>query len=85
MVVASAASAPPMRSGYGYGAKWTPPMSGSKWARYFTLELVSAMAPCVRPWKPPRKAMTFGRRVTYFASFTAASTASAPEFDRKSP
>ena len=74
-----------MRSGYGNGTKCTPPISGSKCARYFTFELVSAMAPWVRPWKPPRNATTFGRRVTYLASFTAASTASAPEFERKSP
>ena len=74
-----------LRSGYGKGAKCTPPSSGSKWPRYLTPELVSAMAPWVRPWKPPRKAMIPGRRVAYLASLTAASIASAPEFDRKSP
>ena len=51
----------------------------------FSPELVSDMAPCVRPWKPPRKAMIPGRRVAYLASFTAASIASAPELDRKRP
>ena len=60
-------------------------MSGSKWARYFTFELVRAIAPWVRPWKPPRKATTIGRWVAAFASLTAASTASAPEFERNSP
>ena len=35
-------------------------MSGSKWARYFTFELVSDIAAWVRPWKPPRNAMTTG-------------------------
>ena len=63
----------------------TPPMSGSKWARYFTVDEVSAIAPWVRPWKPPRNAITSGRPVATLASFTAASTASAPEFERKRP
>ena len=39
-----------------------------------------AIVRCVRPWKPPWKAMTPGRRVACLASFTAFSTASAPEF-----
>ena len=50
-----------------------------------TPELVSDMVPCVRPWKPPRKATIAGRRVASLASLTAASIASAPEFDRKRP
>ena len=44
-VVARAASGPPIFKGYGYGTCCTPPMSGSKWARYFTVDEVSAIAP----------------------------------------
>ena len=85
MVVARAGSAPPRRSGYGNGAKWTPVSSGSKWARYLTLEEVSAMAPWVRPWKPPRNTTKVRRPVAILASFIVASIASAPEFERNSP
>ncbi len=38
------------------------------------------MVRCVRPWKAPWNAMMPGRRVACLASFTAFSTASAPEF-----
>ena len=47
------------------------------------LELVTEAAPKVRPWKAPRKATRPGRPVTRRASLSAASTASAPEFPKK--
>ena len=43
-------------------------------------ELVTDIAPKVRPWNPPRNAMMPGRPVTRRASLSAASIASEPEF-----
>ena len=42
--------------------------------------MVTLVAPYVRPWKPPRKAMIPGRPVTRRASLSAPSIASDPEF-----
>ncbi len=42
-----------------------------------------AIACAVRPWKLPSKTTRFGRPVTWRASFTAASVASAPELAKK--
>ena len=41
---------------------------------------MTLVAPNVRPWKPPRKAMIPGRPVTRRASLSAPSIASEPEF-----
>ena len=57
--------------------------SGPKPARWRIFELVSESAPMVRPWKPPSKAMIPGRPVWKRASLMAPSTASVPEFVRK--
>ena len=38
---------------YGYGATKACGISGAKLSRYTVLEVVSAMAPNVRPWNPP--------------------------------
>ena len=43
-------------------------------------EVVTLVAPNVRPWKPPRNAMIPGRPVTRRASLSAPSIASEPEF-----
>lgn len=55
---------------------WKPPL-------YTVLLFVSAMAPKVRPWYPPRMAMMFCLPVIARAILTAASTASEPEFQKK--
>ena len=52
-------------------------------ARRRALLAVSERLPRERPWKPPRKAMTLGRRVWWRESLSAASTASVPELHRK--
>ena len=41
---------------------------------------MTVVAPKVRPWNPPRKAMIPGRPLTRRASLSAASIASEPEF-----
>jgi hypothetical protein len=48
-------------------------------------EVVSAIVPDVRPWKEPENTITFGFPVAALASFTAPSTASAPELLKKNP
>ncbi len=65
------------------GTWMTPGRSGPKPAWYLALEAVRLTAPYVRPWKAPRKATTYWRRVWKRASLRAASTASAPELPRK--
>ena len=62
---------------------------GTRWAaagrsprRYFALLAVSDSDPSVRPWKPPRNAISPGRRVWWRDSLIAASTASVPELVR---
>jgi hypothetical protein len=47
------------------------------------LEVVRDMAPMVRPWKPPSKAMTLVRPVAARATLTALSTASEPLLQKK--
>ena len=64
-------------------AWYTPGSSGPKCLRYLVLLAVSDSEPSVRPWKPPRKAISCGRRVWWRASLIAASTASVPELVRK--
>jgi hypothetical protein len=43
-------------------------------------DVVTLVAPNVRPWNPPRNAMIPGRPVTRLASLSAPSIASEPEF-----
>ena len=48
-------------------------------------DVVSAIVPAVRPWKEPANTMMFCFPDAARASFTAPSTASAPEFEKKKP
>ena len=66
-----------------YGVCSTPGSSGPNPARYPALLAVSETLPYERPWNDPSIAMTYCRPVAYLASFSAASTASVPEFVRK--
>ena len=52
-------------------------------ARCTALLDVRLIAPYVRPWNAPSKAISAGRRVALRASLIAPSTASVPEFVRK--
>ena len=47
------------------------------------MEVVIAIAMCVRPWNEPENTTTWGRPVACLASFTAASVISAPELAKK--
>ena len=67
-------------SGSGNGATKIPGGSGACPARYPAFDVVIAIVRCVRPWKLPENTMMCGRPVVCFASFTAASVISAPEF-----
>src|SRR3990170_3753515 len=57
-------------------------MNGPIRRLYGSTLLVSESAMYVRPWKAPSKAMTAGRPVARRATFTAFSTASAPELKK---
>ena len=65
-----------------YSAWNTPGSSGPKCLRYLLLLAVSDSEPRLRPWKPPRKAISCRRLVWWRASLIAASTASVPELVR---
>jgi len=49
----------------------------------YRLDVVTDAAPSVRPWNPPSKARIAGRPVARRASLSAPSTASEPEFRKK--
>ena len=84
-VVASAASAPPMRSGYGYGAKWTPPIERLEVGAVLHVRAGEGHGAVGAAVEPAAERDDVRATRATFASFTAASTASAPEFDRKRP
>ncbi len=63
-------------------ANVTPGTSGSNAARFPGCP-VAASAPVVRPWKEPSSATTPGLPVALRAYLSAASTASAPELQKK--
>ena len=50
--------------------------------RWRAFDAVSERLPSERPWKAPKKAITFGRPVEWRASLIAPSTASVPELAR---
>eukprot|EP00756_Hemistasia_phaeocysticola_P015014 Hpha_TRINITY_DN15382_c2_g10::TRINITY_DN15382_c2_g10_i1::g.91693::m.91693 len=68
---------------YGKGDTWIPPLWGPNPLRKMVFDVVMLIVSRVRPWYPPCNTMMLGLPVACLASFTADSTASAPEFHRK--
>ena len=73
----------PVPSERGNGATNTPAGSGLWPARYTVFDVVIAIVKWVRPWNDPSNTITLDRPVACLASLTAASVASAPEFEKK--
>jgi len=80
----AAASGPlsPSRYGYDVGARYTSGANGPKRCLYGIALAVNAIARFVRPWYAWSNTTTACRPVACRATFTAFSTASAPELNR---